>query len=137
MADNFAMEGPDTKYNAGYALALYINLLVMEAGNLAFSGDYPAWYRKLQIIERRLYPFLLKRKDKDIVLAELKNIHIKYSHNFRVYMFRSDKKKKITSIMLDMVKDYLDEYERFLLVYREKVGLGMPEGDDIAKAAWR
>jgi hypothetical protein len=137
MAENFAMEGPDTKYNAGYALALYINLLVMEAGNLAFSGDYPAWYRKLQIIERRLYPFLLKRKDKDIVLAELKNIHIKYSHNFRVYMFRSDKKKKITSIMLDMVKDYLDEYERFLLVYREKVGLGMPEGDDIAKAAWR
>jgi|TARA_R100001530_G_scaffold12388_2_gene11645 hypothetical protein len=137
MVDNFVMEGPDTKYNAGYALALYINMLVMEAGNLAFSGDYAAWYRKLQIIERRLYPFLLKRKDNDKILVELKNIHIKYNYNFRVYLFRNDKKKKITSTMLDLVKDYMDEYERFLLVYREKVGLGMPEGDDIAKAAWR
>lgn len=123
----------ETKFNAGISVAEEIGKYVRDCGEFAFNGQYAPWHRKLQIIERRMS---FKFRKNETALTEIENIHKKFFGFFSTYLHLLDRRTAVPFNIINSVKEYLSEYERALLFYRDKFGYGMPEKMDALEAAW-
>lgn len=128
------METDQTKFNAGVDAALELSTYVKMSARYSMYADYSNWYLVLESIERRISP---KMRSNDDATKEISNIHKTYNDDFRKYLLRVSKKRKIPRGMHDSVKQYLSQYEKSLLFWLDKFGYRMPTKDDPANAAWR
>lgn len=128
---------PGAKYNSGLDIALYLNSIIKDCDLLAFEGRYPEWQRKLEIFERKLIPHIKKSKRCDEALKDINSIHNNYNILFNKYLIKIQRNKKISFKLTNEVKKYLSDYEKTLLIWQDRLKLGMPENDNLADAAWR
>lgn len=124
----------ETLFNSGITIALEIAYYVRKCGAFAFHGQYDKWYRTLQVIERRMEK---KFRDNKKAQEELREVHKGGFINFVDYQRKKRDKIKLDYNTLDKVKQYLSNYERSIIYWRDKFGYGMPEKDDVVSAAWK
>jgi|TARA_Y100000034_G_C6903255_1_gene418400 hypothetical protein len=118
---------PETKFNAGVDIALNISKLIKEAEYFASIGNYPMWHIKLEAVERRMWS---KFREKEEAKNEVEKIKREAGGNFRRYLIKHDKNKKISNVLADNIKLFLSDYEKSLIFWRDKFGYGMPLKDD-------
>ena len=117
----------ETAFNAGVDTALQISRLAKQAEVYASSGDYPMWHIKLEAWERWMSS---KFRDKDKAKEEIDEIKKKNLPQFRIYLLKYSKGKKIPTALVDNIKIYLSTYEKSLMYWRDKFGYGMPVKSD-------
>jgi len=125
--------GQDTKFNAGVDIALDISTMFKRAAYFSSISDYPNWHRTLETLERRMWG---KLKDKKDAREEIGKTKTNGKLCFEIYMKKKNNGKKIKTLILNGVNEYLVEYEKALIYWRDKFGYGMPLKDDRRKAAW-
>jgi hypothetical protein len=123
----------ETLFNAGVSVALEIAYYIRMCGYFAFKGKYSEWYRSLQIIERRMEK---KLRDNKIAVKEFQTIKEKGFKSFNTYQVCMRQKRKLSFQTLDEVKQYLSDYERAIIYWKDKFGYGMPEKQDGVSSAW-
>ena len=84
------------------------------------------WHIKLEAVERRMWS---KFRNKDEAKDEIAKIKKDNEENFRKYLIKFDRNKKITNHLADDIKTFLSDYEKSLIYWRDKFGYGMPLKD--------
>ena len=114
-------------FNAGVDIALEISKYVKVMAYYSQQGDYSNWLKYLEIIERRMHPKIRKKKECDEEINKIKN---KYKEQMDSYLRKVARNKKIPYLLMVSIKDFLVEYEKSLLYWRDVFGYGMPDKDD-------
>jgi len=124
----------ETKFNAGIDIALNLATLFKQGDFFSFKGEYVMYHNKLELAEVNMSP---KFRNKPDAGKEVKDIKKNGMPAFKLYNRKMTYGKKVPQKLLEEVKIYLTEYHQSLLFWRDKFGYGMPQKDDITKAAWR
>ncbi len=134
----------DAKFNAGISIALDIFNLFKQAEYFASIGDYEMWFIKLESIERRMSTRFKEKKEAEKERLKILNSGIN-NHKLllkKIKLGKDVNKKKVIVnekkiLLVDDVKNFLSDYEKCLIFWRDKFGYGMPLKEDMRKAAWR
>ena len=134
----------DAKFNAGISIALDIFNLFKQAEYFASIGDYEMWFIKLESIERRMSTRFKEKKEAEGERLKILNSGIN-NHKLllkKIKLGKDVNKKKVIVnekkiLLVDDVKNFLSDYEKCLIFWRDKFGYGMPLKEDMRKAAWR
>lgn len=114
-------------FNAGVDTALQISKLAKEAEYFASIGDYPRQFLKFESMEMWMSPkFRLNEK----ALKEIKSIKEKSMIDYKKYLVKFDRNKKISNQLNQEIKTFLTDYGKCLMFYRDVFGYGMPRKDD-------
>lgn len=117
----------ETLFNAGVDTALQISKLAKQAEMYSTIGDYQNQHLKYESMELWMSP---KFRIKEKADQELTDIKEKYTENFKKYLTKISKGKKISKPLSEDVKEFLTKYGKCLMFWRDKFGYGMPLKDD-------
>ena len=124
----------ETKFNAGVDIALDISRLFKQAEVYATQGEYGIWHLKLEAIDRKMSPKFRKVEE---AKNEIDVINKEWEEPWEKFTRRYKRGSIIPRKLNDTIKLYLVTYEKALHFWRDKFGYGMPQKDDLTKAAWR
>ena len=117
----------ETQFNAGVAIALQINTMLRQSEAFKSLGDLGMSHSQLEGAETWMWG---KFKNNKQAREEIEGIKTKYRLYFTKYCIRKENGKKISRMLYNQVKSYLDEYEKALIYWRDKFGYGMPSKED-------
>lgn len=116
-----------TQFNAGVAIAIELQDYFRNASYSRINENLPLVYSFLKAAEITMAS---KFKNDKKAQGEIDTLHSNNSRSWKIYMKKYNLGKKSPGELYSNVQQYLSDYQRTLLFYRDKWGYGMPSKDD-------
>lgn len=123
MIQQYTTQSGEAQFNAGVAISRHINAIFEAATQSRLRDDFVQWHSLLDEAEIKMFP---KFRNNAEAIKEVKELKDKYKRMWYIYMIKVMKNKRIPQTVVSAIKEYLTEYEKCLLYWRDKFGYGMP-----------